>query len=80
MPLLVVALALFATACGGGGGQSSEEISAALAEAEANQNDLELTGNVAESELLDAATGEIKSLSDVVVGDRPVLVWYWAPH
>jgi len=32
------------------------------------------------SEVLDVTNGAITTLSDVVVGDRPVLVWFWAPH
>ena len=75
-----IALALFATACGGGGGPSSEQSNAAEAAAAVNQADLLLTGDVASTQLLDTADGSIKQLGDVVTGDRPVLLWYWAPH
>ncbi len=81
MLLIVAALALFATACGGGGGgPSSEESSAAEAAAEANEFELRLTSDVATTQLLDTADGGIAQLSEVVTGDRPVLLWYWAPH
>ena len=74
---LIGALAIFATACGGGGAEADPE---AVAAAEANEGQLQVAGNIATTELLDARTGEITSLSDAVSGDRAVLVWYWAPH
>ena len=74
---LVAALALFATACGGGGADADP---LAVAAAEANESQLQVAGNIAATQLLDAQTGEITSLSEVVTGDRAVLVWYWAPH
>ena len=77
--LTIAALALFATACGGGG-PTSEESNAAIASAEANVGALQLTSDVASTQLLDTADGEITQLADVVTGDRPVLLWYWAPH
>ena len=73
----VGALALVATACGGGG---TEADPLAVAAAEANESQLQVAGDIATTELLDARTGEITSLSQVVTGDRAVLVWYWAPH
>ena len=80
MLLLVASLALFATACGGSGGPSSEESSAATTAASSNQAALQLTSDVATTQLLDTADGGIAQLSEVVTGDRPVLLWYWAPH
>ena len=77
--LIVASLALFATACGGGG-PSSEENSAAQAAASSNVATLALTSDVATTQLLDAADGSIAQLSDLVTGDRPVLLWYWAPN
>jgi hypothetical protein len=88
--LLVVAaaVALFATACGGGNGGSggaatSEQAEApnpVLALAEQNQAVLQLSDDLSVTDLLDIRTGEITDLSEVVTGDRAVLVWYWAPH
>ena len=80
MLLLVASLALFATACGGSGGPSSEESSAATTAASTNQAALQLTSDVATTQLLDTADGGIAQLSEVVTGDRPVLLWYLAPH
>jgi len=75
----VASLALFATACGGGGA-TSVELNAAASAAETNTPQLQLTEDIGSSQLLDTADGSIASLADVVTGDRPVLVWYWAPH
>jgi hypothetical protein len=79
--LLVIfaSLALFATACGGGG-PSSEQSSAAEAAAATNETQLTLTSDIASSQVLDTADGSIARLAEVVTGDRPVLLWYWAPH
>ena len=46
----------------------------------ANEAQLALSGDLSQTELLDTRTGEITTLSEVVTGDRPVLLWYWAPH
>ena len=81
--VILASLALFATACGGGGGGggvSSEESSAAIAAAATNQGQLQLTSDIASTQFLDTDDGSIQQLSDVVTGDRPVLLWYWAPH
>lgn len=78
--LIFASLALFATACGGGGGPSSEAASAAEAAANTNQATLALSSDISTTQLLDTADGGIAALGDVVTGDRPVLLWYWAPH
>jgi len=78
--LTLASLALFATACGGGAGPSSEESSAAIAAASTNEAQLQLSDQVDTTQLLNTANGEITDLSSVVDGDRPVLLWYWAPH
>ena len=53
---------------------------AAIATAENNQTRLNLTDNLAQTELLHGDSGQITSLGAVVTGDRPVLLWYWAPN
>ena len=78
--VIVAALAMFATACGGGGGQSSEAANAAEAAAATNEPQLSLTANITTTQFLDTTDGGIAELSEVVTGDRPVLLWYWAPH
>lgn len=80
---LAVALMLFATACGGSAefgedtGQGTEAVFDAAA---VNAFDLELTGDITTSQLLDVATGEIVAIEDLVDGERPILAWFWAPH
>lgn len=80
--LVLGAVALLATACGAaeGGGLSTEQSSAAIEAAAANQPQLQLTDRVDTTQLLDTADGSIRDLGEVVTGDRPVLLWYWAPH
>lgn len=80
--VVIAALALFATACGGGagGGRSSAERDAALDAAAVNETQLVLTSDLATSQVLHTADGTATSLSEVVTGDRAVLLWYWAPH
>ena len=79
--VIIAALALFATACGGaGGGSSSAERDAALAAGEVNEPQLQLTADLATTQVLHTADGTATSLSEVVTGDRAVLLWYWAPH
>lgn len=77
--LVLGSLALFATACAGGG-PSSEASSAAEAAAATNESELQLTSDLITTQLLDTADGSISDLSAVVTGDRPVLLWYWAPN
>ncbi len=74
--LIVATLALFATACSGG----TVADPAVVEEAEANQAEIVTSGDISQTEMLDVSSGEITSLSEVVTGDRAVLVWYWAPH
>ncbi|MEM7095764.1 MAG: hypothetical protein AAF567_22370 [Actinomycetota bacterium] len=47
--------------------------------ATANEANLELSGELATTQMLDVMTGNVRSLDDVVTGDRAVLLWYWAP-
>jgi|GEM_PF-681603 len=77
--LSVTLLGLVLTACGGGGASSEQDI-ATRALAEQNQVSLNLSDDLAITELLHGETGAITNLGEVVTGDRPVLVWYWAPN
>lgn len=77
--VMFAALALFATACGGGG-PSSAEREAALAAGATNEGQLALSADLATTQVLNTADGAATSLSEVVTGDRAVLLWYWAPH
>lgn len=80
---LLIALTLLAGACGGGGsagGPTSEQSEAAIAAAAQNEPQLTLINDLAASELLNTADGSITSLAEQITGDRPVLLWFWAPH
>ncbi|MEM9203817.1 MAG: hypothetical protein AAGC53_19415 [Actinomycetota bacterium] len=78
----VVGLGLLASACGSGEGSAptSAEASAAGSAAEDNIDGLESSNNVLDIEVLDVADGSVATLRDAVDGDRPVLVWFYAPH
>lgn len=59
--------------------EASSEPSAAQTAAE-NEASLQSADNPFDIEVLSVADGEVASLREVVTGDRPVLVWFWAPH
>lgn len=48
--------------------------------AEENIDDLVASDDVRLLEVLDVETGEATTIADTVTGDRPVLLWFWAPH
>jgi hypothetical protein len=78
-----VVLSVAATACGGGSSADTADASAgssAAALAAANLGDLATSDDVRLIEVLDVDTGETTTLADTVTGDRPVLLWFWAPH
>ena len=52
----------------------------AAANADANIDSLASSDDVRLIEVLDVSTGNATSLAQAVDGDRPVLVWFWAPH
>ena len=88
---LFAALALVASACGSDGddpgaaaatpASSAGDISRsdAAAAAAANTPRLASSDDVRLIEVLDVRSGEIATLADTVDGDRPVLIWFWAP-
>lgn len=89
LAVVFAALLLVAISCTSGSDDSvasagraldPELSAAAIRAASTNESQLELTNRVTTSELLDTADGSIRSLPEVVTGDRAVLVWYWAPH
>lgn len=53
---------------------------AAAANADETIDDLQRSDDVFLTEVLDVATGDATSLAQAVDGDRPVLIWFWAPH
>lgn len=73
-----VAAALVASACGGG---DSAAVSDGASEAAAtNIETLEASSDVRDFEILSVNDGSKTTLRDAIDGDRPVLVWFWAPH
>jgi hypothetical protein len=78
--LLCVALAIVATACGSGSTSDTAAGSGVAAIAEANLGDLATSDDVRLIQVLEVDTGETTTLTDTVTGDRPVLLWFWAPH
>ena len=53
---------------------------AAQAAADANIGLLQRGDDVRLIEVLNVADGSVATLDDAVWGDRPVLLWFWAPH
>ena len=52
----------------------------AAANAGGNQPNLAAVDNVLDTEVLVVADGSITTLAEAATGDRPLLVWFWAPH
>lgn len=52
----------------------------ATAAAEQNIPNLQTSDDVRDIEVVSVYDGSVTSLREVVTGDLPVLVWFWAPH
>ena len=85
----VAVAALLATACGSQQDvetTATEDAAAADASAsvveigEKNQELLQTADDARDIEVLDVGDGSIATLRDAVDGDRPVLLWFYAPH
>jgi len=76
--LRVLSVAAVIVTAGCGAGPAVDDAIVSLGSE--NAASLQLTGDLATTELLNGASGEVTSLGDVVTGDRAVLVWYWAPN
>ena len=48
--------------------------------AETGQASVATSDDVRDIEVLSVDDGSVSSLRDAVTGDRPVLLWFWAPH
>lgn len=87
---LVMALGLALAGCGSSASPietSTESLPATdagapspQAAADANLPLLQAADDARDHEILDVTDGSISSLRDAVDGDRPVLIWFWAPH
>jgi len=70
-----------ATACSSGAAApDTPEASAAGAAAATNSDSLAVSEDVRLTEVLDVDDGSVQTLRTAVEGDRPVLLWFWAPH
>jgi len=77
----VAAASLLLAACGSGTAvPDTPAAQAANAAASANIDDLAQSDNALDIEVLNVADGAVSTLRTAVSGDRPVLVWFWAPH
>lgn len=65
-------LALGLIGCGG-----TDEVSTVASE---NAAQLTESSDVRDFQVLSVHDGSITTLRDAVDGDRPVLLWFWAPH
>ena len=77
--VLVAALSLTATACGGDNPSEAATGSDPTTVAD-DTGDLEVGDDIRLLEVLELDTGAPTTLADTVTGDRPVLLWFWAPH
>jgi hypothetical protein len=89
--VLAAAFALMLAACGGsaqettstGGVDDATDSSVSISAeevAEANIPGLQTSDDPLDIEVLAVADGSVSSLRAAVTGDRPVLLWFWAPH
>ncbi|MEQ8840102.1 MAG: hypothetical protein RIB98_03905 [Acidimicrobiales bacterium] len=88
-PLRVAATASFvlltfaATACGSDATTDTSATADTGTDAEHGEPDVPDTAvgdDVLLVEVLDVDTGEPTTIADAATGDRPVLLWFWAPH
>ena len=82
LPAALVGVSLLISACGPGTAATPDTpgASAAAEAAAANIDGLQRANNVLDIEVLDVADGSVSTLRSAVDGDRPVLLWFFAPH
>lgn len=73
-------LGLLLAACGGSSVPNDPAAQAANEAASANIDALAQSDNALDIEVLNVADGSVSTLRQSVTGDRPVLVWFYAPH
>ncbi len=64
------------------GGLDDEVLSVedAAAAADSNRESLTITDDARTTEVLNVKNGSKATLQDAVIGDRPVLLWFFSPH
>jgi uncharacterized spore protein YtfJ len=89
MFVVAPAVALGLASCGGDSAVETQTSAAASGESagaditsigEANIDLLQPADDARDVEVLNVQDGSITSLRDAVTGDRPVLLWFYAPH
>ena len=79
--LVALGASLVLAACGGGPGEPpSAEAEAAVDAAESVEDALAQTDDPFTTEVLNVADGSPTTVEAAVSGDRPVLLWFYAPH
>lgn len=89
--VLAAAFALTLAACGGAAQETTstsgiDDATGASPDiniedvAEANIPGLQTSDDPLDVEVLSVVDGSVSSLREAVTGDRPVLLWFWAPH
>lgn len=74
----LAALALAAMLASGCGGSSANTVPIAAAAAATDPRGI--SADVPDVAVVDVATGSTSSLRALLSGERPVLLWFWAPH
>ena len=76
MRRMLAALALFGLVLAGcGASTSSVERTAPL-----DLDERGVSRDVPDVQVVDVPTGAAASLRTLIAGDKPVLLWFWAPH
>ena len=77
---VVVGVGLIASACSANSVPDDPAAQAANEAATASLDTLAQSSNVLDTEVLAVADGSVSTLRAVADGDRPILLWFWAPH
>lgn len=72
------AVALLGAACGDDASEPAATPDPATATADAGAD--AVTDDISAIEVLDLPSGASTTLAATITGDRPVLLWFWAPH
>lgn len=69
-----------AAPAGNGLDESVVSVDEAASAAEANKESLTITDDARTTQVLNVKNGTKATLQDAVIGDRPVLLWFFSPH
>lgn len=73
----IALVGLLAAACGGGSSDDQVSVAVTAAPASADTTPTSLLPNV---DVVRVDTGESVNLSSLAPTDRPMVLWFWAPH